>query len=347
MSEKILAIDLGHRTSKCGAEAVPGATVWRKRIPTTPAAVHDVIAESDPDVVVVEACSQAFWVHDVASAMGKECVVTAMNGPEFKWAAQRSKSDDADVDRLLSMRRMGRLQPVLVPAHDVREWRTAIRHRHALVRRQTRVRNRVRAVYRERAMALPEASSWTRAFLDELAKDARAFAKCGGELWRGVLHQELAQLTQLHKLILESERTLNRIGKAHPAVAELRRDGETGPRTAEALVAAIVDPLRFTRGKRVGCFAGLTPRRWQSGETDRQGRISGAGDGLLRAMLVEVSWRAIRRSDSWERRVFDQVSKGMKSRRKVAIVAVARKKLVRLWARWRDRELAQRAAAPS
>jgi len=63
--------------------------------------------------------------------------------------------------------------------------------------------------------------------------------------------------------------------------------------------------------------------------------------------LVEVSWRAIRRSDSWERRVFDQVSKGMKSRRKVAIVAVARKKLVRLWARWRDRELAQRAAAPS
>jgi len=52
-----------------------------------------------------------------------------------------------------------------------------------------------------------------------------------------------------------------------------------GPITALAYVTAIDDPGRFRKGRSVGAYLGLTPRRYQSGEVDRAGRISKCGDG--------------------------------------------------------------------
>jgi transposase IS116/IS110/IS902 family protein len=54
-----------------------------------------------------------------------------------------------------------------------------------------------------------------------------------------------------------------------------------GPVTAIAFTAAIDDPTRFRRSRQVGAFLGLTPRRYQSGEVDRRGHNSKAGDGLM------------------------------------------------------------------
>jgi transposase len=38
--------------------------------------------------------------------------------------------------------------------------------------------------------------------------------------------------------------------------------------------AAIDDPGRFAKSPSVGAYLGLTPRRYASGEVDRQGRIT-------------------------------------------------------------------------
>ena len=95
------------------------------------------------------------------------------------------------------------------------------------------------------------------------------------------------------------------------------------------------DPHRFGNGRQVGCYAGLTPRRWQSGESDRQGHISHAGNGLLRQMLVEIAWLGVRHK-TWMAQVYEQVRRGSDKRKKIAIVAVARRLLVKLWAMLRD-----------
>jgi transposase len=67
----------------------------------------------------------------------------------------------------------------------------------------------------------------------------------------------------------------------------------------------------------------------------RQGRISCQGNRLLRALLVEVSWLMRRWNDQFWK-IFQNVSKGSKQRRKAAIVAVARRLLVTCWAMLRD-----------
>src|SRR5262249_2392019 len=53
--------------------------------------------------------------------------------------------------------------------------------------------------------------------------------------------------------------------------------------------AAIDDPARFKSSKQVGAYFGLTPTKYQSGETDIDGRISKLGDSSVRATLYEAA----------------------------------------------------------
>jgi transposase len=62
-----------------------------------------------------------------------------------------------------------------------------------------------------------------------------------------------------------------------------------GPITALTYAASIEDPHRFARSEDVGAYAGLVPRRSQSGERDTRGHISKAGDPLLRRALYEAA----------------------------------------------------------
>jgi transposase len=54
-------------------------------------------------------------------------------------------------------------------------------------------------------------------------------------------------------------------------------------------VSTVEDPGRFSRSRAVGAHLGLTPRRYQSGETDRSGHISKCGDGLARTLMYEAA----------------------------------------------------------
>jgi transposase len=83
-------------------------------------------------------------------------------------------------------------------------------------------------------------------------------------------------------------------------------------------------------------YAGFVPRLYESGETSRRGRITKRGPRLLRKMLVECAWVMLR-YNAWARRIVQRISRGQKVRKKQALVALARKLLVRLWAMLRDR----------
>ena len=89
--------------------------------------------------------------------------------------------------------------------------------------------------------------------------------------------------------------------------------------------AAIDDPARFRSSRSVGAHFGLTPRKYQSGETDVTGRISKIGDGSVRTVLYEAAniilTRPVKGSalKSWAARL--AVRAGMRK----AKVALARK----------------------
>jgi transposase len=100
-------------------------------------------------------------------------------------------------------------------------------------------------------------------------------------------------------------------------------------RTAEVIAAYLGDGRRFRSPDEVSGYAGLVPRQYQSGVSDRRGRVTKRGPKVLRSALVECAWCSLRYNAwalaTWKRLTARGVSK------KKAIVALARKLLVRCW----------------
>jgi transposase len=91
-------------------------------------------------------------------------------------------------------------------------------------------------------------------------------------------------LLSIHAPICEQQRKLDdevrRLAKADETTRRLMTVPGIGPITALCYLATIDDPTRFKRSRSVGAYAGLTARRYASGETDWSGRISKCGDKI-------------------------------------------------------------------
>lgn len=142
-------------------------------------------------------------------------------------------------------------------------------------------------------------------------------------------------MAQVQTQIYQVEGRLDLLARADARVQQLQSIPGVGPRLAEVVVAAIDDAKRFKNGKQVGAYAGLTPTQFESGTMSRQGGISGRGNKLLRTLLVQVAWLA-RRYNGRISAIFEEVCHGSKTRRKIAVIATARRLLVICWAMLRD-----------
>lgn len=120
------------------------------------------------------------------------------------------------------------------------------------------------------------------------------------------------------------EKELSKIAAEHPAVTLLMTIPGVGIRTAETFVAYVDDPKRFERTSRIGSYVGLVPCQDASASVNRLGHITRQGPATLRKFLCEAAWQARRRSPT-VRAWFDRISGDEPGRRKLAVVAVARK----------------------
>jgi transposase len=335
----ILAIDLGKFHSQACHFRVGDGTHEFRRVATTPAAMHELLVARPVDRVVVEAGAQAGWVADLCRTLGVAVLVANANDDAWRWRSVKNKSDREDALKLARLCVMNQLSGVHVPLKAVRQWRSLIQYRHTLVERRTATRNAIHALL---AVQGDQAAikGWSAAMVEELKKLAKPLKDCGmDELWRGQLDLELTAMEQVGALIAAAEARLDELAAANgergKRVQLLRTIPGVGPRMAELVVAWVDDPRRFTTGRDVGAYAGLTPRRHQSGEVDRHGRISKAGCGRLRKVAVQVAWGMLQHNERG-RASFERICKGQRTRRKQAAVALARKVLVWCWAMLRD-----------
>ena len=319
----------------CAYDKTTAAAEFRT-LTTSRAELERLIRAARPAVVVIEACTLAGWVHDLCGELGVPCKVANTAAEAWKYKHARRKTDRDDALRLAQLEALGQLPAVVVPAKPVREWRALIAHRQALVTQRVAAQNRIRAVLVGQGLPAPRgAKAWTELGLAGIAQFAHPLADCGpDELWRGMLDLALTAYRQAEELVAVAEAKLDALGKADRRVQLLDTVPGLGPRTAEAVVAHLDDPRRFKTGKQVAAYGGLVPRQYQSGEDDRRGRITKRGPAVLRKLLVQCAW-AMLRYNRWAQAVFERLSRG-KARRKQAVVALARKVLVRCWAMLRD-----------
>jgi transposase len=137
------------------------------------------------------------------------------------------------------------------------------------------------------------------------------------------------QYDELHGILL-------RVVQDDPVCRRLMTMPGVGAVVAMNFRVAIDVPSRFNRSRTVGAHLGLTPKRYQSGEVDWTGRISKAGDAMMRASLFEAAQVLMTRVAkpsalrSWAMRL------AKRRGRKKAVVALARKMGVILHRMWAD-----------
>ena len=341
---KILAVDLGKMKSvACDFESETSEHVF-ETVRTTPEALEGLFARRRPDRVVIEVCPSAGWITDLAARLHLELQVANPSHEGWRWRSVKKKTDRVDALKLARLSAVNQLPLVAVPSKVVREWRSLIQYRQSLVARRTAIKNTIRSILHRQSIAMPAGKKgWTNAHrkvLDRLAGAGDDLATFWASLepaqwWRGQLAEELRQVDEVSCAISSVEARLDAYSAENQSAKRLRSTPGIGPRLSEIVVAMIDDPHRFKNGKQVAAYAGLVPRVFQSGSVDRKGRITGAGNRYLRSMLVEVSWLGLR-TNPWMKQVFDRVCRGCPSRRKIAIVAVARRLLIWCWAMMRD-----------
>ena len=154
----------------------------------------------------------------------------------------------------------------------------------------------------------------------------------------GPLHEVTEALLRAWEAINKEVTTLSR-----RLVTEARQDDTVcrlmtapGVGVLVALVSTIGDPARFPHSSSVGAYVGLTPRRFQSGETDYTGKISRCGDWLTRTYLYEAGGIILNRVSRWSTLKAWGTRLARKIGHKKATVAVARKLAAILHRMWRD-----------
>ncbi|MFC1763531.1 IS110 family transposase [Planctomycetota bacterium] len=337
----ILALDLGkYNTVFCDYNSVDGEHEFGK-VKTTPEAIHDLLVSKDPRKIVLEVCSIAGWVVDIARALGKETETANTTHDAWRWKNVKRKNDREDALKLAKLSAMQQIPTVHIPTKRVREERALIKYRQRLVKYRTGIKNAIRAIFSREGITsiLKGKTVWTQEGLGWLRTHAQPLADIADidQLWRGQLHVELETYAAISESLQQVEDKLNALGTCDARIRRLQTIPGVGPRLAETVVAFLDDPHRFQNGKQVGCYAGLTPRQYQSGQMDHQGKISGQGNKLLRNLLIEVCWISLR-YNPWARDTYQRLLRGSPSRKKIAITGLARKLVVRCWAMLRDEQ---------
>ena len=170
---------------------------------------------------------------------------------------------------------------------------------------------------------------------DTLIRRAEELA-AGHPVMRGLVAKLAAVRRHVASQIAEIDRDVRRLARIEPTLKRLMTVPGVGPITALAFLSSVDDPSRFKHARDVGPYLGLTPTRYQSGETDRRGRISKCGDAFTRTCLYEaahVLLTRVRRFSplkAWGMRLAKRIG-GRKAR-----IAVARKIAIILHCIWTD-----------
>jgi transposase len=230
----------------------------------------------------LEAASLSQWLYAAMSEAGLNVVLLETRHVRAALKTAPVKTDRRDARGIAQLVRMGWFRPVHCKSLAAQEVRALLTARRLLQSKLHDIEMSLRGILRNFGLKIGHTTM-------------RGFDRRIGELVTGQ-----ATLQTIADAILKARtvvlRELAGLDKRVRAVA--REDARTkllmsapgvGAIVALTYVSAVDDPSRFRSSKSVAPHFGLTPRKYQSGETDITGRISKIGDGAVRSALYEAA----------------------------------------------------------
>lgn len=274
-----VAIDLGGRESQICVRQGDGTIVEQRRVATL--ALPAYLARRGPSRVIVETCSEAFWVADAARAAGHDVrVVPATLSPALGVGARRLKTDQRDAQVLSEVSCRIALPSVHVPRPASRAVKTQCGLRDGLVRSRTLLLNTVRGWLRTQGRRLPTGSVATFS-----ARVRTALA----DALPAYVDRQLQALDDLQRHITAADRDVRTLAQGDAVTRRLMTVPGVGPVTALRFVATLDTPTRFTSAHAVAAYLGVVAGQRSSGDRTRHLGITKAGNPALRWCLVQAA----------------------------------------------------------
>lgn len=323
-------LDVSDKTTHVGVVADDGAIQKRDVVTSDPDVLAKWLGKHCHDlgrVVLETGPLSTFLYHGLAErGIPVECICA--RHAKGVLAARVNKSDVHDAEGLAQLARTGWFKRVHMKASATHIDRAALRIRAQLITARVAMGNQLRGLLKLFGLRLGTART----------PGKRRERLMALYQQRPDLEPLFAPLVASIEVIEEQLRASNRLLESRAAedavCSRLMSVPGVGPITALTFTSSIEDPRRFARSEDVGAYAGLVPRRSQSGERDVRGNISKAGDPMLRRSLYEAANIMLCRVQrpfalqQWGQRIAE--SKGKKRAR----IAVARKLAVLLHSLW-------------
>ena len=273
-----------------------------------------------------EISGQAGFIYD--SLIESVDTITVSNPSKMTWIYRTAKKNDRiDARKMAVLLSIAEVPAVYMPSKEVRQWRETILHRKKIVTKIVQVKNRIRATFKSQGYSKPlEKGSWwkkaNRLWMESICQ--QSIGVC--DLWHMHVSNLLEEFELLRSQLKRVSVYLDGYLAKNPGGKLLMSIPGVGPRTAEAVLAYTDDVRRFGNYKQYCSYFGLTPKLDESGLCRRLGHISKRGPSVVRWVICESSWVAIRKSKGLKA-FYERVMCGQDGRKKIAIVAVARKLL--------------------
>jgi transposase len=279
--------------------------------------------------VGLEAGPLSPWLHTELRATGLPAICIETRRMKGATAAMAVKTDRNDARAIAHAMRVGWFTVVHVKTAESQELRLLLNNRRTLLEKRVAIDNEIRGTLK--AFGLKLGAVTVAAFevrvLELLAKRSRLLAMVRPMLAaRAALRQ---QCDVLHRMVLKAVR-------ASAVCRRLLSVPGVGPIVALTYATGVDDPARFIHSRDIGPHFGLTPRKYASGEIDRNGSITKAGDGAVREVLVQAALTLLTRVQRWSALKAWGMAVAKRRGPRRAIVAVARKLAIVMHRMWAD-----------
>jgi transposase len=325
-----IGMDLGDKSHVICVLDAAGNVVARATVVNTKAAVAKCFTSYAGALVAMETGTHSAWIARELEPLG--CTVLVGNARKLRaiWAAQ-DKSDVHDAEMLARIARFDRqlLYPIHHRSEAAQQDLAVLKARDMLVSARADLVNHARCTVKSTGQRIAKCSS------DAFAARAQDGVPAGLLPALQPVIEEIKSLTA--RIRAYDKQIADLIEQRHPEAKRLSQVPGVGPITSLGFVLSLEESGRFQQSRSVGAYLGLTARRDQSGQTDKQLRITKAGDEYVRRLLVGCTHYILGPfGPECDLRRFGMklAARGGKNAKRRAIVAVARKLSVLLHRLW-------------
>jgi transposase len=258
--------------------------------------VREAVVPSEPEALIgwfnslglrlarigLEAGPLSQWLYAAMKQAGLAVELLETRHVRDAFKAMPVKSDRNDARGIAQLMRLGWFRPVHCKSLSAQEVRTVLTARKLVQSKLKDVENSLRGILRGFGLKVGKTTD-------------RSFAGRIQELVKGHPNLEAVAeaLLSVRAVLLREfnafEKRVRAMARANARTRLLMSTPAVGPIVALTYASAIDDPARFKSSKHTGPHFGLTPKRYQSGETDRSGRISKIGDASVREALYQAA----------------------------------------------------------